>query len=117
MVLPVKVSIDNDTHLAHTVDITPRGAQLGALRTQLQPGAIIHLQRGARKAKFRIAWFRQLAPNEIRAGVECLESLENFWGVNLSDREGESKEDVQAILSLLKHNAVSEVAYPSLPKK
>jgi len=23
MVLPVKVSIDNDTHLAHTVDITP----------------------------------------------------------------------------------------------
>jgi len=46
-----------------------------------------------------------------------LESLENFWGVNLSDREGESKEDMQAILSLLKHNAVSEVAYPSLPKK
>src|SRR5438552_15016648 len=37
MVLAVKVSIDNDTHLAHTVDITPRGAQLGALRTQLQP--------------------------------------------------------------------------------
>src|SRR5437879_6904247 len=83
MVLPVKVSIDNDTHLAHTVDITPRGAQLGALRTQLQPGAIIHLQRGSKKAKFRIAWIRQLAPNEIRAGVECLHDVDNFWGVNL----------------------------------
>src|SRR2546421_11897336 len=70
MVLPVKVSIDNDTHLAHTVDITPRGAQLGALRTQLQPGAIIHLQRGSKKAKFRIAWIRQLAP-KMKYGREA----------------------------------------------
>jgi hypothetical protein len=101
MVLPVKISIDKDTHLAHTVDITPRGAQLGALRTQLQPGAIIHLQRGSKKAKFRIAWIRQLAPNEIRAGVECVHDVENFWGVNLSDREGEPKKGMQAFLSLL----------------
>jgi len=46
MVLPVKVSIDNDTHLAHTVDITPRGAQLGALRTQLQPGFAARIEKG-----------------------------------------------------------------------
>src|SRR5438445_5785020 len=77
------------------------GAQLGVLRTQLQPGAIIHLQRGSKKAKFRIAWIRQLAPNEIRAGLECLHDVDNFWGVNLSDREGEPKKVMQAFLSLL----------------
>jgi hypothetical protein len=36
MVLPVKVSIDKVTHLAHTIDITHIGAPLGAIRTQLE---------------------------------------------------------------------------------
>ena len=99
MVLPVKVSIDNDTHLAHTVDITPRvgGHSLGPSEPNCNPD----LQRGSKKAKFRIAWIRQLAPNEIRAGVECLHDVDNFWGVNLSDREGEPKKVMQAFLSLL----------------
>ena len=38
MVLPVKVLVDQVSHLAHTVDITESGARLGALRTELQPG-------------------------------------------------------------------------------
>src|SRR5436309_8968540 len=37
MVLPVKVSIDNDTHLAHTVDITPRGHSLGPSEPNCNP--------------------------------------------------------------------------------
>ena len=70
MVLPVKVSVDKITGLAHTVDITPLGARLSALRTQLQPGMIISLQRGTRKAEFRVEWVKQLAPNEFQAGIE-----------------------------------------------
>jgi hypothetical protein len=101
MVLSVKVSIDEVTHLAHTVDITEVGARLGGLRTQLQPGMMVSLQRGSRKAKFRIAWIRQLAPNELQAGVECLEPQSNFWGVDLSDRENEAKKDMQVIMTLL----------------
>ena len=120
MVLPVKVSIDRVTHLAHTVDITNTGARLGALRTQLQPGMIISLQRGSHKAKFRVAWIRQLAPNEVQAGVECLEPQNNFWGVDLCDPEGESKKDMQKFLSLIsdrskstsRQKRVSEVASP-----
>jgi hypothetical protein len=107
MVLPVKVSIEKYTHLADTVDITSSGAQLGALRTQLQPGAIIHLQRGSKKAKFRIAWIRQLAPNEIRAGVESVDPVENFWGVDLSDREGKPKNGMRTFLSVLSHSSKS----------
>jgi hypothetical protein len=100
MVLPVKVSIDKVTHLAHTIDITHTGARIGALRTPLQPGMIISLERGSKKAKFRITWTRQVAANELQAGVESLQMQTNFWGVDLSE-EREAKNDVQALLTIL----------------
>jgi len=95
MVLPVKVSIDSVTHLAHTIDITDVGARLGALRTQIQPGTIISLQRGSKKAEFRVLWVRQLAPNEVQAGGS-LQPQNNFWGLDLSD-ESENKNDMQLL--------------------
>ena len=101
MVLPVKVTLGKDNHLAHTVDIAATGARLGGLRTQLQPGTIITLQRGAKKAKFRITWIRQLAPNELQAGIESLEPLETFWGVDLLDQTYETKENAKAFMTLL----------------
>ena len=101
MVLPVKVSTDKVTLLAYTVDITDMGARLGGLRTQLELGMIVSLQRGSHRAKFRIAWVRELAPNELQAGIECLEPRNNFWGVNLSDRENEIKKDMEALMTLL----------------
>jgi hypothetical protein len=104
MVLPVKVWIDKDTHLAHTIDIAPTGARLGALRQQLQVGMIVILQRGSKKAKFRITWIRQLTPKEAQAGVEALELQDNFWGISLSDRGQEDKKDVQAFLMLLSNS-------------
>lgn len=102
MVLPVKVSIDAVTHLAHTIDITQTGARLGALRTELRPGTIVVLQRGSQRAKFQIAWSKQLAPNELQAGIECLQPQGNFWGVDLSDDSSEAKkEPQQALMTLL----------------
>ena len=106
MVLPVKVSADKVTLLAYTVDISDSGARLGGLRTQLQLGTIVSLQRGSDKAKFRVAWLRELAPNELQAGVECLEPRSNFWGVNLSDRENEAKKDMQVLITLLTSNVI-----------
>ena len=104
MVLPVKVSTDTVTLLAYTVDITDGGARLGGLRAELQLGMIVSLQRGSHKAKFRVAWVQELAPNELRAGVECLEPHSNFWGVNLADRDNEAKKDLQALMTLLTSN-------------
>jgi hypothetical protein len=66
----------------------------------LQPGATISLQRGSKKAEFRVLWIRQLGPNELQAGIESLVPQNNFWGVNLSD-ELETKNDMQALLTLL----------------
>jgi hypothetical protein len=101
MVLPVKVTLDAVNHLAHTIDITHTGARLGGLRTQLEPGTIISLQRGSKKAKFRITWIRKLAPNELQAGIESLEMQQNFWGVDLSDQAHEAKDDMKALMTLL----------------
>jgi hypothetical protein len=102
MVLPVKVMIDQITHLAHTVDITESGARLGALRMQLKPGTIISLQRGSQRAKFQIAWVRQLAPTELQAGIESLQPQDSFWGVDLSPRPPEVKKEAQqALMTLL----------------
>ena len=75
MVLSVKVSVDKVTHVAHTVDITPTGARINcAFRAQLHPGTVIGLQRGSRKAEFRVQWTRQLGPNEQQIGIETRES-------------------------------------------
>src|SRR5450759_1682534 len=71
MVLPVKVSVDKVTHLAHTVDISTTGAQLGGLRTQLQPGMIISLQRGSKKAEYS-AFFDPRCKLMIIPGCNCV---------------------------------------------
>jgi hypothetical protein len=36
---------------------------------------IVSLQRGSHRAKFRVAFVQELAPNELRAGVECLQNV------------------------------------------
>ena len=99
MVLSVKVAIDKGVHLAHTLDITNAGARLGALRTQLQPGMIVRLQRGSKKAKFKVTWVRRLTVTELQAGVEALEPLNNFWGVDLSHSEDENEKVLSALVT------------------
>ena len=100
MVLPVKLSIDGASHLAHTFDLTYVGARLGGLHTELQSGQIVCLQRGGNKANFRVMWVQQIAPNEIQAGVQAVEQQRNFWGVDLSETERENK-NVDALMSLM----------------
>jgi hypothetical protein len=102
MVLPVKVSIDQATHLAHTVDVTAVGARLGGLRTELKVGMTIELHRGSRKAKFLIKWIHQIAPTEVQIGIECQEPQDKFWGVDLSTQDRDSKKkEMDALMSLL----------------
>jgi hypothetical protein len=105
MVLSVKVSIDKVTHLAHTVDITPTGARINCAHlTQVQPGTIIVVQRGSRKAEFRVQWTRQLGPDEQQIGIESLEPQSNFWGIDLSD-DFEAKKDMQMLMIALSHES------------
>jgi hypothetical protein len=100
MVLPVKVSISGATHLAHTFDLTYVGARIGGLRAEIKPDQIISLQRGSKKANFRVVWVQQLSPNEVQAGVQAVEKQSNFWGVDLSDQE-RAAGNVEALMSLM----------------
>jgi hypothetical protein len=95
MVLPVRLCCESaddcspEPAFAHTVDISPVGAQLGGFRISLQPGATIVLQHRHSKGSFRVIWTKQIGPAELRAGVEWV-AIEksvgteiNFWGLEL----------------------------------
>jgi hypothetical protein len=100
MVLPVKLTLADGTGLAYTMDINSSGARLGGLRTSLQPGQTVSLVRNGRKANFRVVWVRQVNPNEMHAGIEAMQTVENFWGVDLTDRQAAAK-DVSAFMSVI----------------
>jgi len=90
MVLPVRVwardTSDNPVNeLAHTLDITPGGAKLGAIRHQLKTGDKLLLQYRQRKINFRVVWVKQLeGTREYQVGLEMMGGGES-WGLELSD--------------------------------
>jgi hypothetical protein len=101
MVLPVKVSIGDGAGLAYTMDITSHGARLGGVQITFEAGQTVSLTRNGRKANFRVVWIRQISPKEIHAGIEAMQPVDSFWGVDLSDREQAAKKDIEAMMSLM----------------
>jgi hypothetical protein len=101
MVLPVKVTLSGATHLAHTFDLTYFGARLGGLHVELKKGDVISLQRGPKKANFRVVWVQKLGERELQAGIQALENQTNFWGIDLSEQEREAKSNVNALMALV----------------
>jgi len=87
MVLPLRLWLECDDasalQLAHTLDISPVGARLGGLRTPVQPGQTLLLQRGQLKTRFRVIWTKQLSPTEIQAGIETVEEGRKIWDLEL----------------------------------
>ena len=70
----------------------------------------IQLQRGSKKKEFRVEWIKQLSPNELEAGIECLQPQGNFWGVEFSDEgSAAAKESQQALMALLSVRSKSVV--------
>lgn len=113
MVLPLRVWVDPQTddasslQLAHTLDISPIGARLGGLRTPVQPGQPITVQRGQHKTHFRVIWSKQLAPTEIQAGVETLEIGKKIWDVELPQQATAEKTEKAAKAGKKEKNAVA----------
>jgi len=99
--LPVKVSVGEGAGLAYTMDITSHGARLGGVQVTFELGQTISLTRNGRKANFKVVWIRQISPKEIHAGIEAVQPVDSFWGVDLSDRDQNAKKDMDAMMSLL----------------
>jgi hypothetical protein len=101
MVLPVKISSADGPGLAYTMDIASGGARLGGVPATLENGQTVSLTRNGRKANFKVVWVRKISPTEIQVGIEAQQGMENFWGVDLSDRQQGGKKDMAALMSLL----------------
>jgi hypothetical protein len=91
MVLPVRVSGRDASNnpvneLAHTLDITPNGARLGAIRHVLRTGDQLTLQYHQRKIQFRVVWVTQLeGTKEYQVGLESTCGSGETWGLELTD--------------------------------
>ena len=90
MVLPCRIWTDEPEtsdaallQLAHTLDISPIGGRLGGLRTPVEVGQTLTLQRGRSKTNVRVIWTKQLAPSEMQVGFETLEFGKKIWDVDL----------------------------------
>ena len=90
MVLAVRVvgkttgGIEFD-ELTHTIDIAVNGARLGGLfQLKLRKGDVIEIRRHQRRAKFRVVWVgEQGTPRYGHVGVQGIDMLPNFWGLEL----------------------------------
>ncbi len=86
-VLPVRISgIDVDGEpfqgLGHTLNVSPNGARLSGVRLPLREGCVVRIQRTIKAASFRVVWIgKPGTPTEGQMGVECLEPVKNFWGI------------------------------------
>ena len=82
-----------DTHgqlfkiTTHTVDVTPVGACLEEVWRPLQRGAVIGVECGTSRARFRVSWVGAPGtPREGRIGIRCVEPGKYIWGIPLERR-------------------------------
>jgi len=93
MVLPVRVSGKDSANnpvneLAHTLDITPNGARLGAIRHVLKTGDKLTLQYRQRRIQFRVVWVKPMeGTSEYQVGLEGLGSAAENWGLELPEAD------------------------------
>ena len=84
-----KDSADNPvSELAHTLDVTPNGARLGAIHRMLKNGDKLTLQYRQRRIQFRVVWIKPMAgTNEYQVGLEGISVNGDNWGLELPEIE------------------------------
>src|SRR5256885_17090413 len=86
MVLPVRVWARDAANkpvleLAHTLDITPNGARLGAIHHELKAGDKLTLQYHQRKIQFRAVWVAPVQGKaEYQVGLQTMGGGGVLWG-------------------------------------
>jgi hypothetical protein len=96
-VLPVRVRGSDASgktfeDLAHTLDITPAGARLGAIRHALKALDRITVTYRQRKIEFQVIWTKQIeGTSEYQIGVRALVQEGDAWGVNNSESQSISR--------------------------
>jgi hypothetical protein len=69
--------------LAHTLDLTPTGARLGAIRHELKALDIVTVLFRKRRIEFTVMWTKKLKDcSEYQAGLKMLAEEGDPWGLN-----------------------------------
>jgi hypothetical protein len=88
-VLPVRVrGVDASgfsfEELAHTLDLTPTGARLGAVRRQLKTLDTLLVFYRQRRMEFKVIWTKLLdGKSEYQVGLQALSHAKEGWGMNI----------------------------------
>lgn len=104
-VLPVRVRANDATgkffeELAHTLDITPTGARLGAIRHALKALDRVTVTYRQRKIEFRVVWTKQIqGTGEFQVGLQALAQDGDAWGMNNSESNAAARERTAGVLA------------------
>jgi len=83
-VLPVRVKGTDSSgaafeELAHTLDVTPTGARLGAIRRQLNVLDEVMVFYRQHKRRYRVVWTKKLkGTSEFQVGLQAVQAAEAF---------------------------------------
>jgi hypothetical protein len=90
-VLPVKVrgkdvAGESFELLAHTLDVTPAGVRLGAVRRELHMLDALTVFYRQRKMEFRVVWTKRMTgTTEYQVGLQATMHDREAWWLNLSE--------------------------------
>jgi hypothetical protein len=88
-VLPVRVrgvdaSGQTFEELAHTLDLTPTGARLGAIRRELNTLETLVVFYRQRRMEFKVIWTKlRDGKSEYHVGLQALTQSKESWGMNI----------------------------------
>lgn len=94
-VVPVRLRItgDQESHLAHTLNATNSGVRLGGYRGEIKVGDEFVIQYRHAHARFRVIWIAALdEASEKQVGAECLEPGKHLWGERFPEQADEYDE-------------------------
>jgi hypothetical protein len=67
---------------AYSLDISRSGARLDGVGFLTEPGMILEVKRGWKKAQFRVVWVGEVGTERAgQVGIRCLEPDKNIWGL------------------------------------
>jgi len=77
--------------LAHTLDVTPTGARLGAIRHQLNALDTLVVLFRQRRVEFSVIWTRLVdGRGEYQVGLQLLSQESDPWGMSLAHSHAQS---------------------------
>ena len=94
-VVPVRLWIagSQESHFAHTLNVTNHGVRLGGYRGEIKVGDEFVIQYRHAQARFRVTWIAARdESSEKQIGAECLQPGKHLWGERFPEQPDEYEE-------------------------